>query len=393
MKLKFTTKVLIVTILLIVNSFAQDKTKWVNGMPDDPSYYPLSVWLQEPNNAERYKEIGINLYLGLWEGPTEEQIATLEKAEMPVICELNDYAKKNLNKEIFVGWHAQPDEPDNAQRDGKGGYGPCMEPQIIKDNYKEIKRIDATRPVYLGLGVGIAYPLARLRGEVCAGDTLRYYEFTKGADMLGYDIYPIAGPPTVRAKDQLRYVAKGVDNLRRYSEYKIDVWMAIETARIREHGSIPKPYQVEAEIWMVIIHGAKGIVYFPYRMFPDRSATGMLDDEVMKEALTVTNAKIKKLAPIINLPNIEGVIKYERKWYDQTIDVMVKKYNGAYYVFAVEMYGERFDAKFVVDESIVKGKKVEVLYEDRSIEISDGMFYDRFVQKGGYEYHIYKITE
>ncbi|MEN8226699.1 MAG: beta-galactosidase [Bacteroidota bacterium] len=384
---------LILFILFSLAANGQDKKRWSNGMSDDPSYFPLAVWLQEPSNATRYQEVGINLYYGLWKGPTKAQITQLEQAGMPVICELNDYAEKHLDKKVFVGWHAMPDEPDNAQPDGEGGYGPCVDPEIIKDNYNKTKVIDPTRPVFLGLGVGIAYPPARLRGSECAGDTLKYYQYTKGADVVHYDIYPVAGPPTMRAKNQLRYVAMGIDNLRRYSNYEKPVWMAMETARIREHGSVPQPYQVEAEIWMVIIHGAKGIVYFPYRMFPDRSATGLLEDEKMKEAITITNSRIKELAPVINSPNIKGVVTYREKWFDQTIDIMVKYYDGAYYIFAVEMYGERFDAKFEVDESIVKGKRVEVLYEDRDIELSDGVFSDSFTQKGGYTYHIYKIDQ
>ena len=43
--------------------------RWTNGLSSDPNYFPIAVWVQQPSNAERYKEAGINLYVGLWRGP------------------------------------------------------------------------------------------------------------------------------------------------------------------------------------------------------------------------------------------------------------------------------------------------------------------------------------
>ena len=49
-------------------------------------YFPIAVWLQSPSNAERYRAIGINTYVGLWRGPTEEQLDALDKAGIRLIC-------------------------------------------------------------------------------------------------------------------------------------------------------------------------------------------------------------------------------------------------------------------------------------------------------------------
>ena len=58
---------------------------FANGPPADPSFFPIGVWLQSPHNAKAYRELGINLYVGLYGGPTEAQLEALEQAEMPVI--------------------------------------------------------------------------------------------------------------------------------------------------------------------------------------------------------------------------------------------------------------------------------------------------------------------
>ena len=58
---------------------------WMHGPPQDPDYFPIAVWLQAPEDAAAYKKAGINLYVGLWEGPTEEQLAHLKAAGMQTI--------------------------------------------------------------------------------------------------------------------------------------------------------------------------------------------------------------------------------------------------------------------------------------------------------------------
>jgi len=382
----------IIFVLFCLSVSAQDKTRWPNGMPDDPSYFPLSVWLQNPGDAQKYKDIGINLYIALWKGPTEEHLRQLKQADMQLMCELNDVARKNLDNKLIVAW-LHKDEPDNAQPLGKGKYGPCIEPEKIIEHYNEMKKIDSTRPVHINLGVGVAYHASRGRGSKCGGDTMMYREYCKGADQAGYDIYPVAGPPSMRAKDQLRYVPYGIDNLRRWTDNKKDIWMAIETARIREHGSTPQPYQVEAEVWMAIIHGAKGITYFCHSFYPKANPDALLDNPVISVAIGKLNARIKSMAPVINSPTIEGAVTFQRRPYGQTVDLMVKKYQGAYYIFAVEKFGERFTANFVINEKIITGKTVDVLDEERQLSISNGQFSDDFLQKSGYDVHIYKISE
>ena len=51
------------------------KPRWSNGPPEDPSFFPIGVWLQRPQYADAYKRAGFNVCIGLWKGPTEEQLA------------------------------------------------------------------------------------------------------------------------------------------------------------------------------------------------------------------------------------------------------------------------------------------------------------------------------
>jgi hypothetical protein len=165
-------------------------SRWKNGPPTDPSYFPIGVWLQDTRNATRYKETGINLYVGLWRGPTEGQLADLQKAGMPVICGQNRDGLKFKDHPMIVGW-MHGDEPDNAQSLGQGkGYGPPISTETIVAGYRRIQAADPTAPVLLNLGQGVAWDNYIGRG-VRRNHPEDYPEYVKGCDIASFDIYPV----------------------------------------------------------------------------------------------------------------------------------------------------------------------------------------------------------
>ena len=128
-----------------------------SGTPAEDSFFPIAVWLQSPHNAGRFKAAGINLFVGLWQGPTDAQLADLKKAGMPVICEQNALGLTHRDDPLIAGW-MHGDEPDNAQEiPGGKGYGPPVLPEVIVNSYTRLRQADATRPVLLNLGQGVAY--------------------------------------------------------------------------------------------------------------------------------------------------------------------------------------------------------------------------------------------
>ncbi len=115
-------------------------TRWAHGLPADPAYFPIAVWLQDPRNAGAYKRAGVNLYVGLWAGPTDAQLAALKAAGMPVICHQNRVGLAHRDDPTIVGW-MHGDEPDNAQevrdkKTGRTGYGPPIAPGTIVADYR-----------------------------------------------------------------------------------------------------------------------------------------------------------------------------------------------------------------------------------------------------------------
>jgi hypothetical protein len=353
--------------------------KWKNGPPSDPAFFPIMVWLQNPSNAARYKKVGINFFIGLYNGPTDAQLTALAAAGVPTICDQGGVWKAHASDTTIRGW-LQPDEPDNAQSNGSGGYDPCIPPATIIAGYNTMVANDATRPVMLGLGRGVSDTKWVGRGT-CTGHTEMYPDYAKGADMLAYDIYPVnQGAP-------LEMVPAGVDNLIKWSGGGKPVIADIEASNI-DNTTRPTPAQIKAEVWMALIHGAAGTQYFCHRFTPTFSETDCLDNAPTAAALTEINAQLTALALVLNSPSVGNGVTVKSSAAAIPVDVMLKRQGGATYLFAVEMRGGATTATFSLARFPATAM-AEVLGESRTVPVAGGVFQDSFQSYG---VHLYRIT-
>jgi hypothetical protein len=364
-------------------SMASPYSAWERGPSPRPDYFPIAVWLQSPRMAPRYRDAGINLYVGLWKGPTEEQLAGLKAAGMQVICDQNEV--KHRDDPTIVGW-MHGDEPDNAQLlpDGKGYGGPIPASKIIAD-YRKMRTADPSRPVFLNLGQGVA-------NDEWIGRAAKYEdypEYCKGADILSFDVYPVAGIRKPDGENYLWYVPKGVDRLRGWAGPQKPVWNCIECTHISEPGRKATPHQVRAEVWMSLIHGSRGIIYFVHQFKPTFIEHALLEDPPMLEAVTRINRQVRELAPVLNSPTLPEVAAVTSSDKDAPIDLMAKRHQGALYLFAVGMRNRAARGAFRVS-GLVGSRKVTVLGEDRTLTLQDGRFEDDFRP---YDVHLYRIAD
>jgi hypothetical protein len=358
------------------------------GAKPDPAVFPIAVWLQSPSNAAKYKAAGFNLYVGLWQGPTEEQLTDLKAAGMPVVCEQNAVGLRHLNDSIIYGWMLG-DEPDNAQAvkdpvTGKIGYGPCIPPEKIVAEYERYRRADPTRPVMLNLGQGVANDEWYGRGS---GASLKDYEtYVKGGDIVSFDVYPIAGLSKPDPEDYLWYVPKGVDRLVKWMNGKGTAWNCIECTRI-DGDRKATPSQVRSEVWMSLIHGSKGLIYFVHQFKPTFDEHALLDDPEMLAEVKSLNGQIASLAAVLNSPPVTAKVAVTSSKSDVPVDIAARKSKGEAYVFAVGMRNSSTRASFDVHE-FTKAKAASVLGENRAIPIVAGTFSDDFMP---YAVHLYKF--
>ena len=382
-----------VCVILIVTALsawskpvgANPYLKWINGPSRDAGFFPIAVWLQNPTRAGKYKDAGFNTYVGLWKGPTEKQLSALKKAGMKVICHQNEVGLKHVDDPAIIGW-MHGDEPDNAQPLAKGGgYGPPILPKKIVDDYLKIRAADPTRPVILNLGQGVAWDGWHGRG-VRTNHPEDYSEYVKGCDIASFDIYPAAhSKPQVSGN--LWYVARGVERLVKWTKSEQVVWNCIECTRIQNPTNKVTPHQVRCEVWMSIIHGSMGLIYFVHEWKPRFNESALLSDPPMLSAVTAINRQIIRLSPVLNSPTLEKAISVSSE--GVPVAVMTKRHGGAVYLFAVGMRKGETAVTFTVP-GLAGEKNVEVLGENREILSNNGVFKDKFEP---WDVHLYRITE
>jgi hypothetical protein len=350
--------------------------RWPNGLSPSVSYVPIGVWMQNPENAERFRAVGINLFIGLWEGPTDAQLDALPAPQVSTVCGQSGVWESRLDDPAISGW-MHDDSPDNAQEQPDGSYAPCIEPEVTQARYAQMARRDPTRPVLLLFGQGVADAEWPGRGS-CTGRNEMYAEYAQAADVLGFYIYPLA------RRRPIELVATGVENLLTWTGRDKPVIALIEASNI-EGVARPTPAQLRAEAWLALVRGAAGIAYYCHRFMPDFSETDCLDDADTHAALARVNAEITSLAPALNSPMVGNGVTVEA---DVPVATRLTRVSGVTYLFAVSLAPEPTRARFALRGSLGSAA-VQVIGEARTLELDRGQLADDFA---GYGVHLYRIA-
>jgi hypothetical protein len=352
----------------------------------NPAFFPIAVWMQAPTNAAAYRAAGINLFVGLWDGPTDAQLTELQRAGMLVVCPLNDLAlKHSARSNIFAWMHG--DEPDNAQtRGARLGLASPIPPDSIVADYRRMKSNDATRPVFLNLGQGVAWDNWYGRGTR-NNHPEDYPLYLQGCDIASFDIYPTTHPNS-EVRGNLWYVPRGVERLRAWVKDEKPVWNCIETTHGDDPKRKPTPHEVRTQVWMSLIHGSRGIIYFAHQFEPTFVEAALLADKEMLAAVKQLNEQISSLAPVLNSPSITNAITVQSENPAAPIATMVKRSGGFTYIFAVAMRPLETQATCSLKQ-IPGVNRVEVLGENRSIPPIADKFTDSF---GPWQVHLYRIA-
>jgi hypothetical protein len=374
-----------VVVLAVWVCRSSDAQQPAGGPLGDPNFFPLAVWLQNPSNAARYKAAGINTYVGLWRGPTDEQLAKLKEQGLYVVCSQRGAGLAHKDDPTIIAW-MHNDEPDNAQRvRGQKGWGPPVLPEKIVEDYRQLKAADQTRPVFLNLGQGVAWDQYIGRG-VRRNHPEDYPQYVKGCDIASFDIYPACHEhPDIAGN--LWYVADGVRRLKQWAGDERRVWNCIECTHISNPKAKATPRQVKAEVWMSIVRGSQGIVYFVHQFEPSFIEAGLLADAEMTAAVTAINKQIQELAPVLNSPTLTGVVGVQSSREEVPVEALVKRQGGDVYVLAVAMRPGEATARFSLAGS-TDGSGVEVIGENRMLSIADGQFADTFKD---WDVHLYRV--
>jgi len=360
--------------------------QWNRGPSASAAFFPIGVWLQNPAKARRYRAAGFNTYVGLWNGPTETQLAELKAADMRVICKQNEVGLAHWDDPVIIGW-MQGDEPDNAQSRQGGGYAPPVSPAEVLREYERMRAADPSRPVLLNLGQGVAWDAWPGRG-VRTNHPEDYPEYVRAADIVSFDIYPVThSHPDVSGK--LSYVGLGVERLVKWSRGEKIIWNCLECTRIHHPTAKPTPAQVRSEAWMALIRGSCGLIYFVHEWEPKFRESALFDDPDMLAGVTELNREIARWAPLLNTPSLDGLATVRSTGADEDMALMVKQGKDGTYLFAMETGGKPATAQFELLRGLRSGVSIRALEDGREWPLKVNRFEETFE---AWQVRIYRVT-
>ena len=328
---------------------------WSQGLPTDPTFFPIAVWLQQSSHASELSKLGVNVYVGNNAGTDPlmaADLTVLKGLGMYAIIGQDSVGLASKGDPTIVGWWMTPDEPDNAQADADGGYGPPVDPATLVTQYGNYKKADPTRPMWLGLGQGVAYDAWEGRGDNAPAES----EYVPASDIIAFDIYPYnncGGDSNEKATcGQFWLNAFGVDRLHQWSNRNQAVWTDIETTIIAADTTTgPTPTETISEVWLSLIHSANGILYFIDTWNPSFREDGIFasGNQAMVTAVTALDAQIKSLAPELNSGTIPGLVTVTSSNTAAPVDTLVKANGTSLYVFSAISRTGTATASYVIE--------------------------------------------
>ena len=217
------------------------------------------------------------------------------------------------------------------------------------------------------------------------GDTRYYTRASQGADIVSYDIYPVAGSEEP-IKGKLEYVARGVANLQNWAKgARGGVWAIVETTRIGHETDRATPHQIRSEVWQALIQGARGIGYFAHEFSGGFREDGIFRYPDAVDAVKRINGEIASLAPVLNSASAKIQVSFSG---DVPISSLARRHEGKVYLFAASVGEHPSEARLKIPG--IRRAKAVVLGEDRTVDVVDGILEDLFA---GYDVHLYRVEE
>jgi hypothetical protein len=338
--------------------------------------FPIGVFQQPVSNFAGWKARGINTVtvipadtdLDAWAQAADQ--AGLYQIRGPRPDTATDLADKWL---LALN---QTDEPD-----GINSQVPASQLQKI---YTAWKTTMPERSVYINLvGALNQYDIS----GACADKTYRdscpsgdswYAHYVAAADWISGDRYP------VNSGEPLAEIGSMVDHLRQLAGDK-PTFAFIETGDYDTTDRNPGPTadQLRDEVWSAIIHGVRGIWYFPERVTPtfDYDVT---PDPVAAE-LTRQDALITKLSAVLQTTIDPGGLSAKPP---SSLEAGWRSVPGAKYVFVLNQTDRTVDNQFIKLTGVGNATQASVYDENRAVDISRGGITDSFAP---YAVHIYQI--
>jgi hypothetical protein len=356
-----------VSVLVVAHAAAASRPMQANATQSGlflDGFFPIGVWVPPSSDYQKWKSRGANTMVGIG-FDLEGSIAQANSLGLHMIREPRPHPADDANEALLLAW-AQPDEPD-----GIYSQVPYTD---IQNQYQAWKGVAADRAVFINFVGGLnQYDLHT--GE--SGDPW-YRKYAQGADWISADRYPVNDGD----QDNLGLIGQMVDHLKSIAGEK-PVFAFIETSNFDTTDTTrgPTPAEVRAEVWEAIIHGARGLSYFPEQVTPSFEWDTTPAD--VASELTQQDALITRLADVL-----QGAL--DPPGFSATaaapIELARRSAADGNYVFALNLSATAHSGRTISVGGIGAAATATVYGEARVLPIVAGVITDDF---GPYAVHIY----
>lgn len=361
-------RLFILLFLFIIGCSNIPNNSVISGVGQAPSFnnalfsngfFLIGTWIPNPDEMAKWKARGVNTVFGQPNGidpAWDAQAISLGLKRVKRQAEASDVGNPDV-----IAW-LQIDEPNNA-----GQTQANLAP--LSQKYDEWKAMDPTKPVIVNFAGAI------LSYDPTNTDALLGQYIDQTLDWICNDYYPVTnGVP-------LTEMAVPIDKISRLTSKPQLVFIETSDQDYSwSHGG-PTPEQVKAEIWLAIVRGVKGIIYYPQST---TSPDATLPDVAAE--ITTQNAIISSLGPVlqgkINPSEMNALAPSPLRfaWWH---------HSGGNYLIVVNPTPSSLPDADMIWGGVSNGfASISVLNEGRTLALDQGNFSDSFEP---YAVHIYVI--
>lgn len=362
--------------------------KWSNGFSTSPSFFPIGVYNQTPQNANApasaWKAWGANTFVSLYSygdaAWTQSALDAAAGAGMNVIGEASPDADGFRNGTVSRADVVQPDEPD---------YNGVV-PSTYDASVQRDQAADPQRPTFGNFTKGMAYGgFGRSDADMST--------YCRNLGIVSGDIYGITDPWEQGGSHAGVYIyGRMIDRIHALCPGK-PAWGFVETTQPSNTAARPTPDQAEAAVWSILVHGGRGVSYFIHDFYGADGPSNYAGDYALlvdplakpvKDRLQQVNTQIASLAPVLNAPTVPLTATSDGA---APVTALGKDDGGRLWVLAQgdgnETHTSGASVNGTVEVPVANGTVFEVVGEGRTLTVANGTLVDHF---NPYQHHTYR---
>jgi hypothetical protein len=350
-------------------------------------FFLIGTYMPTTDEFQKWKDRGVNTLveeagaanpstiIAAWSDKAQKM--GLKMIRRPLPNPADDIGNTNL-----LAW-MQEDEPDgNGQ--GYVNIQPCTA------KYNAWKQIDPTRPVYINFGGSdVVSALDGAPPTWCSSPytdcilASTYASLIAAADWVSNDRYPVTGYLNAgTTRGDLTLIGDPMDKLATWTTKPLFDYIETSSQNFVAGTRGVTPDELRVEIWLSIIHGVRGYVFFPQVVGGNTTNDGTPADVATE--MTNVNALVTQIASVlqgaINPPQITATAA-------SPVEVGWRNAPGGMYFIAVNPVTTTQNTTLTLTGT-GSATVATVLGESRTVPISGGKITDSFAS---HEVHIYVV--